>query len=313
MPDTPTFSVSSSTARRAGSSLFAGSLRKAEPPTIRGVKLSPRYHAPPVIAFEGEPDAVLTPLVRQRERLEVLLDDLSPDEWQAPTRCEGWAVKDLVAHLASVNNYWTFSINMGVAGTPSEALATFDPVAVPAALAAAEASTPAQEMRDKFLVSNKHLLDLVHSLDVDVWTKPAECPLGHVAINVVAHHALWDFLIHEWDITLPLGRAQVAEDDEVIESLAYAAALNAALVLLGGGDVPSPLAIATPDAAMVLESGASVTVKRAESVRDEPCWRGDGVALLETMSVRAPLPPSTPADWRAVLVGLHETFDQRLT
>jgi uncharacterized protein (TIGR03083 family) len=276
------------------------------------VKLSPRYSAPPVLVFDDEPQAVLAPLVRQRERLEALLDDLSADEWHAPSRCDGWTVKDLVAHLVSVNNYWTFSIGAGVAGTPSRALATFDPVAVPAALAAADAGTPAVEMAERFRASNRAFCDLVRSLDADQWSVLAECPVGHVSTGVVAHHALWDFLIHEWDIALPLGRAQIAEDDEVSASLSYAAALNGALVLLGGATVASPLAIETthPRAAVVLETGESVTVSRADGIHGAPCWRDDAVALLEALSVRAPIPTTTPHEWRAVLAGLRETFDQ---
>lgn len=276
------------------------------------MKLSPRYNAPPVVVCNDEPMSVLAPLVRQRERLGALLDGLSDDEWRAQTRCDAWTVKDLVAHLVSVNNYWMYSINMGVAGTPSEALATFDPVAVPAALAEAEAATPVAEMAEQFRVSNKQFCELVRSLDASAWSAIAECPLGHVSVSVVAHHALWDFLIHEWDIALPLARTRVAEDDEVLQSLAYGAALNAALTLLGGEPVPETLAIETtkPGAAIVLETGEGVTFARADSRHVETRWRDDAVTLLETVSVREPIPTSTPDEWRPVLAGLRETFDQ---
>jgi uncharacterized protein (TIGR03083 family) len=276
------------------------------------MELSPRYGASPVVVFDDDPQSVCLPLIRERERLQALLDDLSPDEWQAPSRCEGWTVKDVVAHLVSVNNYWSFSITSGVAGTPTEVLANFDPVAVPAALAAAEAATPAEEMAERFRVSNRQVLDVVASLDDSGWTATAESPIGHVPVALVAHHALWDFLIHEWDIALPLARPRVAEHDEVVASLAYAAALSAALMLLGGAAVPSPIAIdmTDPAAALVIETGESVHVARAHAIHGAHCWRGDAVALLETTSVRAPLPQSTPDEWRAVLAGLHETFDQ---
>jgi len=41
------------------------------------------------------------PPCAQQERRELLewLDDLTPDEWHAPTAAPGWTVKDLALHL----------------------------------------------------------------------------------------------------------------------------------------------------------------------------------------------------------------------
>ncbi|MCV7362120.1 maleylpyruvate isomerase family mycothiol-dependent enzyme [Mycolicibacterium neworleansense] len=38
---------------------------------------------------------------RQRREFADLLDDLSPQQWQAPTLCGGWNVRDVVAHTIS--------------------------------------------------------------------------------------------------------------------------------------------------------------------------------------------------------------------
>ena len=44
----------------------------------------------------------LLPLARaEREDLLELLEGLSPDEWRAASLCEGWSVRDVVAHLLS--------------------------------------------------------------------------------------------------------------------------------------------------------------------------------------------------------------------
>jgi uncharacterized protein (TIGR03083 family) len=34
----------------------------------------------------------------EREDFAALLDELSPDQWESPTLCEGWRVRDVVAH-----------------------------------------------------------------------------------------------------------------------------------------------------------------------------------------------------------------------
>ena len=49
-------------------------------------------------------DPFLT-LDQEVARIQSLCDSLKPDEWTNPTRCEGWTVRDLVAHLDSVEEY----------------------------------------------------------------------------------------------------------------------------------------------------------------------------------------------------------------
>jgi uncharacterized protein (TIGR03083 family) len=46
-------------------------------------------------------DPFLT-LDREVARIQSLLDSLKPEEWTKPTRCEEWTVRDMVAHLDSV-------------------------------------------------------------------------------------------------------------------------------------------------------------------------------------------------------------------
>jgi uncharacterized protein (TIGR03083 family) len=45
-------------------------------------------------------DAVWATIDRQRLDLADLLDDLAAPEWEHPSLCEGWRVRDVVAHLA---------------------------------------------------------------------------------------------------------------------------------------------------------------------------------------------------------------------
>ena len=49
-------------------------------------------------------DPFLT-LDQEVARIQSLLDSLKPEEWTNPTRCEEWTVRDLVAHLDSVEEY----------------------------------------------------------------------------------------------------------------------------------------------------------------------------------------------------------------
>ncbi|HXL63256.1 MAG TPA: maleylpyruvate isomerase family mycothiol-dependent enzyme [Mycobacterium sp.] len=40
----------------------------------------------------------------EREDFAALLDELTPDQWESPTLCEGWRVRDVVAHAFGYDN-----------------------------------------------------------------------------------------------------------------------------------------------------------------------------------------------------------------
>src|SRR3954468_19555811 len=43
----------------------------------------------------------------QRRRLVELLEDLSDDEWDHPSLCAGWTVRQVAAHVALQNTGWS--------------------------------------------------------------------------------------------------------------------------------------------------------------------------------------------------------------
>ena len=275
------------------------------------MKLSPRYDGPPLIAIDGPVDDQLAPVVRQRRRLEATLAGFNDDEWNAASRCDGWRVQDVVAHIVGVNTYWEASVKAGVAGEPLRILANFDPAATPKLMVGSMSSLTSEEVFQQFVSSNTGFLGALESLDATGWSMLAESPPGHVTIRVLASHALWDTWVHERDIALPLGRTQPVEDDEVIATLRYVAALAPAL-LIAGGEAPVGayvVEVTDPELSFTLDVGESVTVRNGSAPDDPPLLRGDAVELIEALSIRAPLPDSTPAEWRELLRGLETVFD----
>ena len=54
-------------------------------------------------------------LDREINRLSIFFTSLGPEDWKAPTHCEGWKVRDMVAHLDSVEEYNEACLNDTVA------------------------------------------------------------------------------------------------------------------------------------------------------------------------------------------------------
>jgi uncharacterized protein (TIGR03083 family) len=275
------------------------------------VKIAPRYDTPPLISIDGPWDDQLEPVSRQRRRLESFLGGLSEAEWARPSRCDGWTVQDVVAHIVGVNAFWRASVLAGLAGTPTRILTGFDPVATPALMVDSMRALTPTEVLDQFAQSNDAFLGPLAGLDEPGWSMPAEAPPGHIPVRLLAQHALWDCWIHERDIALALGSVPAVERDEVLSCLRYAAALSPGFSIMNGDALTGVFAVDAkdPDISFVLEVGESVAVRAGAAPGDAPCLSGNAVELIEALSIRGPLPTTAPAEWRRLLGGLATAFD----
>ena len=273
--------------------------------------LTPRYDGPSVLSIDGSVSDQHVPFVRQRQRLATIVAALDVDQWSAETRCVGWTVHDVVAHLIGVNTFWSASVAAGLAGEPTRILAAFDPAATPPLMVASMRSLTPRELVDQFVASNDGLFAKLADLDDDGWTTIAESPAGHVPIRLLVSHALWDSWVHERDIAVPLGLAPVLEADETLACLRYAAGLSPALAITNANIARGTFTVRAehPNVAFTLEVGESVVVRDGIRDADAACLRGDAVALVEALSLRAPLPSSAPAAWRKLLDGLAVVFE----
>jgi uncharacterized protein (TIGR03083 family) len=276
------------------------------------MQLKPRYDGRPPLTIEvplGDPSI---PLLRQRRRLAARLSALTPEQWVAPSRCEGWSVQDVVAHLDGVNRFWSFSIKAGLADAPSTVLTAFDPVATPRAMVEATRALGSSEILAQFVESTERLASMVERIDASSWSRPAEAPLGHVSLEALALHALWDAWVHERDVVLPLGLAAEEEIDEVTGSLVYVAALGLAILAAGGATRTGVLLVDATDPAVrfVVDVGSTVVVREPRAAdAGGPRLCGPAVELIEGLSLRMPLRHDLAEDDRWLLGGLAEAFD----
>jgi uncharacterized protein (TIGR03083 family) len=278
---------------------------------VQAVKITPRYDTGPIIRLDGPPPAIRTPLLRQRRRFAKQLSTFTPEQWGAASRCVGWRVQDVVAHLTSTDQFWHFAVSSGLAGTPTRMLESFDPKAVPAALVDAVRDAPAADALAAHVEANDALCTLFESLDDAGWDAVGEAPPGHLSISALAHHALWDSWVHERDVLQPLGIAQDEEPDEVLACLRYAAALSPAFALQADAARAGALALVVerPSAQVLVTVGDDVLVTDDGPPPGALVLRGDAVELLEALSVRRPLHQAVPDEHAWLLVGLREVFE----
>ena len=287
------------------------------------MEIAPRYEGPVIVTIGGEGvgPAVGAACVRQRCRLQATLARLDDGSWRAPSRCDGWTVQDVVAHLDGVNRFWHWSIASGLAGEPTRVLAGFDPKTTPAAMvdsARSKAPAPAETLA-ALAESSEALCEQVAAIEADQWGMIAEAPAGHIAITALVHHALWDCWIHERDIALPLGLAPVEEPDEVTACLRFVAALGPVFTLQRGRATPALLVVEAtePEARVVVEVADAAAGTGGVQVHDRPVdaaevtytLRGRAADLVEALSIRAPLTQTVPDEHAWLVRSLAVAFE----
>lgn len=280
------------------------------------MQLAPRYGTDPIITLDGAPGEVLAAVVGQRRRLVEVLAGFDREQWAAPSRCAGWSNRDVIVHLDSTNTFWSFSIAAGLAGEPTRFMLSFDPVASPAELVAGSAEVPADQVLERFAASTAALADLLESLDAEGWTTPAEAPPGHLTVDAVVHHALWDSWVHERDVLIPLGVDPVEDAAEVAACLRYAAALSPAFALSRGtGRGVLAVEATAPDLSLLVDIGDRAAVhsrgpgEASGDVASDLTLTGDAVGLIEALSVRRPFDRPLPAETAWMVSGLPEVFE----
>lgn len=274
--------------------------------------LRPRYDAPSILSMAGPPGDVLVPLMRQRRRLATTLTTLTEDQWQAPSRCTGWTVRDVVAHLVSINPLYQLSAVCGLNGEPTRLMGEFDPADTPPAMVESMGPLSSEQVLAAFVSTNEEFFAEVDHLDDTGWSTVAESPLGHVPIRFVCAHALWDSWVHERDITVPLRLPFSVQADEIALSLRYIAALGPAFGMGAAGRryLGSFAVEATdPDIAFVLDIDTEVHVRDAKPIPGIPVLRGSAVDLVEALTTRISLPDDAPAAWRELHDGLRATWN----
>jgi uncharacterized protein (TIGR03083 family) len=123
----------------------------------------------------------------ERRDLVAFLRTLSDDDWEKPSLCEGWRVRDVVAHVS------------------------YDAISLPAyLLVAVRGAFGADRM-------NARLVDAERQTPTSVLTDKLETSIGRgLFATLVPKLGLADVVVHHQDIRRPLGRAREVPEDRIL-------------------------------------------------------------------------------------------------
>jgi uncharacterized protein (TIGR03083 family) len=137
--------------------------------------------------------------------MEEVASSLTPEEWDLPTDCPGWTVRDQVAHVAAVE-----SVLLGADRAPS------GPIQAPyvrndlGARNEAEIrhrrDRPAGVLLDEYRESTAGRAKLLTDLSAEDWEADATGPLGNAALKDVIGIRILDVFYHEQDVRVATGK-----------------------------------------------------------------------------------------------------------
>ena len=159
-------------------------------------------------------------LLQCYDAIEALCARLEPQQWQAQSLCPDWKVRDVVQHLAMME-----TVMAGWVPASAEDLPDFGRVAAfSEQMAGLDDAAVASYVREIFAVRRGDLAALTQ----DDLARPSWTPVGTKTFGRFLEIRVFDFWVHERDITTPLGwptddtgpRAEIALA-EVTGSLGY--------------------------------------------------------------------------------------------
>ena len=138
-------------------------------------------------------EEVLNGLQEQLTEFEELVRSLDRQQWNTPTRCEGWTVADIAAH-------WIGTLTEVVEGRTDQ---LGSPEVAERIVQDRRGRSP-QELADELATTAEGARAIMGTLDDEAWDSPA--PGGVAASIGVGVEALWyDAYVHTQDIRAALG------------------------------------------------------------------------------------------------------------
>ncbi|PZG04246.1 maleylpyruvate isomerase family mycothiol-dependent enzyme [Nonomuraea aridisoli] len=153
-------------------------------------------------------DTILRVVREEAERLFALAE---PEEaWEAPTACAGWAVRDVVAHIADTTEgyFAAFDAARG-GGDPGAAYGLPGMGARVNEQAVALRGIAQKELLDRLRADFERMQDILRGLAEDEWDGliVPHFYMGPLPAYFYAAGQLMDYAVHAWDIRQGAGRA----------------------------------------------------------------------------------------------------------
>lgn len=145
-----------------------------------------------------EPSTIRAALEESFDSIETLGANLTTEEWETPSLCPDWTVRGVFEHLVSIENALVAWIPASADSPPPFGLAA----AFAQEVAGLDARAFMERVRDVFTRRRQNLADLGPA----DFARPSWTPVGPGTYARFMEIRVFDFWVHERDISTPLRR-----------------------------------------------------------------------------------------------------------
>ena len=139
------------------------------------------------------------------------LNKLTDDQWESPSRCHMWAVKDVVSHLVAINGFFLNSMTRALEGDSlpahgmpnpgtGNAVQMSDGIASRAIQMSETTLSRRIDSMDALTYLENSLITMWKKLDESQWDIPAYHPVNQLSPNLILELKLMEIIVHSWDI-----------------------------------------------------------------------------------------------------------------
>ncbi len=149
-------------------------------------------------------EPVVELLAEEWQAIAELGAELEPSEWDLPSECPGWTVRDLLSHMVGTER--------SLLGDPSPpdpgpVAHVHNPVgAANEAWVAERRSVPGAEVAAEFGLVTERRLEQLEAMEPSQWDEPGPSPIGMVPYREFMSVRVMDCWLHEQDIRVATGR-----------------------------------------------------------------------------------------------------------
>lgn len=248
----------------------------------------------PVVA-QAPQEPVVGLLAEEWRAISFLGAQLGAGDWDLPSECPGWTVRDVLAHIVGTERSL---LGEPAPSDPVTAEHVHNPVgALNEAWVASRRSVPGAELLSEFTEVTNRRLDELRRMGTERFDRPGPSPIGQVPYRDFMSVRLMDCWVHEQDMRVATGRPGHGEGpvaelamDRIASAMGYVVAKKAAApegssVLFSlSGSAARAVGVVVRDGRGVLETAPEPTVvleMDSELFWRLGCGRVSGEAALD--------------------------------
>jgi hypothetical protein len=152
------------------------------------------------------PNTLLDIVAESSNKFITGLSDLKSSEWEIPSKCHQWAIKDVSSHILAIDGFFLNSLSRAIEGDGNPTEGMPNPGTGNARSMADGIASRAIQISETALLldtlSNMEwdLINVFQNIALDNWHIPAYHPAGKSSPYLLLKMKLLELVVHSWDI-----------------------------------------------------------------------------------------------------------------